>query len=103
MRIVAASDYAELEAEVSGTVVNRITFDGDRIAQVSRAPGGLAGRAGEKSNLRTRRTRQGQVLLFSGLAAVGLRSNADDIGERITVGILPARVELRSDLVYELS
>ena len=79
MQIVAASDYAELEAEVSGTVVNRITFDGDRIAQVS---GGLAGRAGEKSNLHTndldpRRTRQGQVLLFSGLAAVGLRSNAE--------------------------
>ena len=40
-QIVAASDYAELEAEVSGTVVNRITFDGDRIAQVSRAPGGF--------------------------------------------------------------
>ena len=41
MQIVAASDHAELEAEVSGTVVNRITFDGDRIAQVIRAPGGF--------------------------------------------------------------
>ena len=40
-RIVAASDHAELEAEVSGTVVNRITFDGDRIAPVSRAPDGF--------------------------------------------------------------
>ena len=40
-RIVAASDYAELEAEVSGTVVNRITFDGGRIAPVSRAPDGF--------------------------------------------------------------
>ena len=40
-RIVAASDHEELEAEVSGTVVNRITFDGNRIAQVSRAPGGF--------------------------------------------------------------
>ena len=40
-QIVAASDHAELEAEVSGTVVNRITFDGDRIGQVSRAPGGF--------------------------------------------------------------
>ena len=41
MQIVVASDYAELEAEVSGTVVNRIRFDGDRIAQVIRAPGGF--------------------------------------------------------------
>ena len=53
----------------------------------------LAGCAGEKSNLHTndldpRRMRQGQVLLFSGLAAAGLRSKADDIGERIAVGIL---------------
>ena len=40
-QIVAASDYAELEAEVSGTVVNRITFDGGRIAPVSRAPDGF--------------------------------------------------------------
>ena len=61
----------------------------------------LAGCAGEKSNLHTndldpRRTRQGQVLLFSGLAAAGLRSKADDIGERIAVGILPARVRVQS-------
>ena len=41
MQIVAASDHAELKAEVSGTVVNRITFDSDWIAQVIRAPGGF--------------------------------------------------------------
>ena len=40
-QVVTPSDHAELEAEVSGTVVNRITFDGDRIAQVSRAPDGF--------------------------------------------------------------
>ena len=41
MQLLAASDHAELEAEVSGTVVNRIRFDGDRIAQVSRTPDGF--------------------------------------------------------------
>ena len=66
----------------------------------------LAGCAGEKSNLHTnaldpRRTRQGQVLLFSGLAAAGLRSKADDIGERIAVGILPARVRVQSSGVTQ--
>ena len=66
----------------------------------------LAGCAGEKSNLHTndldpRRTRQGQVLLFSGLAAAGLRSKADDIGERIAVGILQARVRVQSSGVTQ--
>ena len=41
MQILAASDHAELKAEISGTAVNRIALDGDRIAQVIRAPGGF--------------------------------------------------------------
>ena len=42
MQILDAADHAELSAEISGTAVNRIALDGDRIARVVRAPGGFA-------------------------------------------------------------
>ena len=42
MQILDAADHAELSAEISGTAVNRITLDGDRIARVIRGPDGFA-------------------------------------------------------------
>ena len=42
MQILAATDHAELTAEISGTAVNRIALIDDRIAWVIRAPGGYA-------------------------------------------------------------
>ena len=41
MQILDAADHAELSAEISGTAVNRITLDGDRIARVVRGPDGF--------------------------------------------------------------
>ena len=42
MQILAATDHAELTAEISGTAVNRIALIRDRIARVIRGPSGFA-------------------------------------------------------------
>lgn len=41
LQVLEAADHAELEAEISDTAVNRVALDGDRIARVMQAPGGL--------------------------------------------------------------
>ena len=41
LQVLEAADHAELEAEISATAVNRVALDGDRIARVMQAPGGL--------------------------------------------------------------
>ena len=65
MQLLAASDHAELKAEVSGTVVNRITFDSDRIAQVIRAPDGFPPNAAmlREANLNSQRSACGISLI----------------------------------------
>ncbi len=42
MQILEAADHAELEAEISGRAVSRITLAGDRIVRVVRGPDGFA-------------------------------------------------------------